>query len=262
MTDNGRNHLGTVIWKHHRIDPDAPMESSLRSYEILPPRNDSLHNKTRGSRTLIPLNTTIRAPRPTAQKPRILLLLPDWETGHLDLTPQSKRHLLEEHTIDQEHSNPEENRTSTWSHDGGEALGRLGNQIIGGHRLTNPANSIPPKRLRFTIIDHCMNLHTPCFTNMQTLPHRLCILGNPCSKTIDLQIPTQQGQTCMDAILLTLQIVGCQKERIHKESEGIQAFTPDRITKGGLRYPGPTRSNSTGLLNLPHQSTLANRMGD
>jgi len=95
---------------------------------------------------------------------------------------------------------------------------------------------------------------------MQTLPHRLCILGNPCAKTIDLQIPTQQGQTCMDAILLTLQIVGCQKERIHKESEGIQAFTPDRITKGGLRYPGPTQSKSTGLLNLPHHSTLADYM--
>ena len=61
----------------------------------------------------------------------------------------------------------------------------------------------------------------------------------------------------MDAILPTLQIVGCQKERIHEESEGIQAFTPDRINKRGLRYPGPTQSESTGLLNLPHHSTLA-----
>jgi len=64
----------------------------------------------------------------------------------------------------------------------------------------------------------------------------------------------------MDAILLTLQIVGCQEERIHKESEGIQAFTPDRITKEGLRYPGPTQSESTGLLNLSHHSTLADYM--
>jgi len=42
MAENGRNHLGTVIWKHHIIDPDAPMKSSLRSCELLPPRNDSL----------------------------------------------------------------------------------------------------------------------------------------------------------------------------------------------------------------------------
>jgi len=62
----------------------------------------------------------------------------------------------------------------------------------------------------------------------------------------------------MDAILPTLQIVGCQKERIHKESEGIQAFTPDCITKGKLRYPGSTQSEYTGLLNLPpiHPSRL------
>jgi len=210
---------------------------------------------------MIPLNTIIRALGSTAQKPRIHLLLPDWETGRLDLTPRSKRHLLEEHTIDQEHVNPEENRTSTWSHDGGEALGRLRNQMLGGHKLTTyPANPTPPARLRVTIIDHCTNLHTPWFTNTQTLPGRLRILGNPYSKTIDLQIPTQPGQTCMDAILLTLQIVGYQKERRHKESQGIQAFTLDRITKGGLHYPGPPQSESTGLLNLPHHSTLADYM--
>jgi len=151
-----------LLWNH----PYVATKSFLQGM--------TAYNKTRGSRTLIPLNTTIRAPGPTAQKPRILLLLPDWETGHLDLTPQSKRHLLEEHTIDQEHTNPEENRTSTWSHDGGEALGRLGNQIIGGHRLTNPANSIPPKRLRFTIIDHCTYtlLHKHADPTPQTLHPR------------------------------------------------------------------------------------------
>jgi len=237
-----------LLWNH----PYVAMKSFLQEM--------TAYNKTRGPLAMIPLNTIIRALGSTGQKPRIHLLLSDWETGHLNLTPQSKRHLLEEHTIDQEHTNPEENRASTWSHDGGEALGRLGNQIIGGHKLTNPANSTPPERLRVTIIDHCMNLHTPWFTNTQTLPHRLRILGNPCSKTIDLQIRTQQGQTCMDAILLTPQIVGCQKERIHKESEGAQAFTPDRIIKGGLRCPRPTQSESTGLLNLPHPSTLADYM--
>ena len=188
------------------------------------------YNETRGPRIMIPLSTTIRALGSTAQKPRIHLLLPDWETGHLDLNPRSKRHLLEEHTIDQEKRNTEENRSSTWNHDGGEALGRLGNQILGGHKFAMYlANPILPTRLSVTIIDHCMNLHTPWFTNTQTLPHRLRILGNPCSKSIDLQIPTQQGQTCIEAILLTLQIVGCQQEKIHKESERIQVFKTNLI---------------------------------
>ena len=104
-----------------------------------------------------------------------------------------------------------------------------------------------------------MNLHTPWSTNTQTLPSRLRILGNPYFKVIDLQIPSQQGQTCMDVILLPLEIVGCLEEK-HKESEGIQAFTPDSITKQGLRYHSPTQSESTGLLNFTHHSTLADYM--
>jgi len=237
-----------LLWNH----PYVAMESFLKG--------TTAYNKTRGARITIPLNTIIRAVGSIAQKPTIHLLLPNWETGHLDLTPRSRRHLQDENTIDNEYTNPEENRASTLSHDGGEALGRLGNQIIGCHKLTYPANPTPPERLRVTIIDHCMNQHTPWSTDTQTQPNRLRILENPHSKTIDLQIPTQQGQTCMDAILLTLQIAGCQKERIRKESEGIQAFAPDRITKGGLRHPGPTQSKSTGLLNYPHQSTLADYM--
>ena len=116
---------------------------------------------------------------------------------------------------------------------------------------------MPPQRLRVTIIDHCMNLHTPWYTNTQSLPGRLRILGNPYSKAIGLQIPTQPGQTCIDVLLLTLQIVGCQEDRIHRESEGIHAFTPDHMTKQGLRYSSPTRSESTGLFNLSYYSTLA-----
>jgi len=147
-----------LLWNH----PYVAMKSFLQEM--------TAYNKTRGPLAMIPLNTIIRALGSTGQKPRIHLLLPDWETGHLNLTPQSKRHLLEEHTIDQEHTNPEGNRASIWSHDGGEALGRLGNQIIGGLKLTNPANSTPPERLRVTIIDHCMNLHTPRFTNSRPYP--------------------------------------------------------------------------------------------
>jgi len=238
-----------LLWNH----PYVAMNSFLQGM--------TAYNETRGPRTMIPLNTTIRALGSTAQKPRIHLLLTDWETGHLDLTPRSKRHLLKERTSDQEQTNPEENRTSAWNHDGGKALGRFGNQILGGHKLaTYPANLTPSARLHVTIIDHRMNLHTPWFTNKQTLPHRLRILGNPCSKTIDLQIPTQLGQTCIEAILLALQIVGCQQEIIHKECEGIQVFTPNHNSKGGPRHPGSTWSEHTGLLHLHHHSTLADYM--
>jgi len=234
-----------LLWNHTYV----AMKSFLQGM--------TAYNETRGPRTMIPLNTTIRALGSIAQKPRIHLLLPDWETGHLDLNPRSKRHLLEERTIDKEQINAEENRTSAWNHYGGEALGRLGNQILGGHQLVMYlAGPIPPARLFVTIIDHCMNLHTSWFMNTQTLSHRLRILGNPCSKSIDLQIPMQQGQTCIEAILLTLQIVGCQQEKIHKESEGIQVFTTNHIPKRGPRHPGPTWSEHTGLLLLHHHSTL------
>jgi len=104
-----------LLWNH----PYVAMKSFVQGM--------TAYNETRGPRTMIPLNTTIRALGSTAQKLRIHLLLPDWETGHLDLTPQSKTHLLEEHKIDQEQTNPAENRTSAWNHDGGEALGRIGN---------------------------------------------------------------------------------------------------------------------------------------
>ena len=149
-----------LLWNH----PYIAMKSFLEGM--------TAYNETRGPRTMIPLNTTIRALGSTVQKPRIHLLLPDWETCHSDLNPRSKRHLLEEHTFDQEQMNAEENRTSAWNHDGGEALGRLGNQILGGHKLAiHLASPIPPARLHVTIIDHCMNLHTPWFMNTQTLPH-------------------------------------------------------------------------------------------
>ena len=46
MADTGRDHLGTVIWKHYRTEPNALLESSLRRYEILPSRNDSLQRDT------------------------------------------------------------------------------------------------------------------------------------------------------------------------------------------------------------------------
>jgi len=115
------------------------------------------YDMTRGAWIQIPLDSDIRALGSIAQKPNIHLLLPHWETGHLDLTPRSRRHLVEGISVDKKPTNPKENRVTTWSHDGGEVLGRLGNQIIGGHKLTSyPANLIPPQRLRVTIIDHCI----------------------------------------------------------------------------------------------------------
>jgi len=54
-----------LLWNH----PYVAMKSFLQGM--------TAYNKTRGSRTMIPLNTIIRALGSTAQKPRIHLLLPD-----------------------------------------------------------------------------------------------------------------------------------------------------------------------------------------
>ena len=143
-----------LLWNH----PYAAMKSFLHGL--------SAYNETRGLRTTIPLNTTTRALGLIAQKPKIHLLLPDWEAGHLNLNPRS-RHSLEELMFDQDQMKAEE-------------------------------------------------------------------------KSIDLQIPMQLGQTCLEAILLTLQIVGCQQGIMHKETEGNQVFTTNHIPKGGPRHLEPT----------------------
>jgi len=156
-----------LLWNH----PHAAMKSFLHGI--------SAFHETRGLRTTIPLNTTIRALGLIAQKPKIHLLLPDREAGHSDLDPR-RGHPREERTLDQDQMKVEENRISAWNHDGGEALGRLGNQILGGHKLAlQPASPIPPTMIHVTVIDHYMNLQTPWFRNTQIPPHRLCILGNP-----------------------------------------------------------------------------------
>jgi len=216
----------------------------------------SAFHESRDLRTTIPLKTTIRALGLIAQNPTIHLLLPDWEAGHSDLNPR-RGHSLEERTFGHVKMKAEEHRTSAWNHDGGEALGRLGNWILGGHKLViPPASPIPPTRVYVTVIDHYMNLHTPWFRNTQTLPHRLRILGNPRSKSIDLQIPMQPGQTCLEAIFLTLQIVGGQQGKMQYDSGGIRVFTTNHIPKVGPRHFEPTRSDHTGLLLLHPHSTF------
>jgi len=128
-----------LLWNH----PYAAMKSFLHGM--------SAFHETRGLWTTIPLNTTIRALGLLAQKPKIHLLLPDWEAGHSDLNPR-RGHSREERTFDQDQIKTEENRTSAWNHDGGEALGRLGNQILKGHKLVlQPASPIPPTRIHVTV---------------------------------------------------------------------------------------------------------------
>jgi len=92
--------------------------------------------------------------------------------------------------------------------------------------------------------------------NKQTLPHRLRILGNPCSKSIDLQIPMQQGQTCIEAILLTLQTVGCHLEKPIKIASKFRCSRRTILQRGGPSHLGPTWSEHTGFLPLQHHSTL------
>jgi len=198
ISGNVTQMIQMLLWNH----PFIEMESFLQGMTAC--------DTTRGAQINVPLGSDIRALGSIAHQPNVHLLIPDWETGHLDLTTRSRSHLEEGISVDKKPLNPEENKLTPWSHDGGEALGRLGNQIIGGHKLTSYPNTlISSKRLRVTIIDHCMKLHTPWSTDAQTLPGRYRILGNPYSKVIDLQIPTQHGQTCIDAIFLALQIVGC-----------------------------------------------------
>ena len=91
---------------------------------------------------------------------------------------------------------------------------------------------------------------------MQTTPHRLRILGNPSAKSIDTQIPTHRGQTCIEAIHLTLQIIGSQQGRMQFDNGEIQMFTSSQTPTGGRAHPAPTDSESTGLLLLQHYSIV------
>ena len=122
--------------------------------------------------------------------------------------------------------------------------------------MHNAISSIFTSRLHVTIIDHHMNQYTLWFTNKQTTPHRLRILGNPSSRSISIQIPTQRGQTCIEAIQLTLQIIGCQQGQTHFDSEEIQVFTSHQTPKGGLDHPVSTGSEHAGLLLLQHYSIV------
>ena len=115
--------------------------------------------------------------------------------------------------------------------------------------------SVATSKLHVTTIDHHMNQCTPWLANMQTTPLRLRILGNPSTRSIDTQIPTHRGQTCMEAIHLTLQIIGSEQGLIQFENDEIQVFTPNSPT-GGHAQLASTESESTGLLLLQHHSLI------
>jgi len=154
---------------------------------------------------------------------------------------------MTEHTAKQVLTESIKSITSAWNHDGGEALGNLSNKILGGYKLViRPASPSSLSRLWVKVIDHFMNRHTPWFRNTQVLPHRLRILGNPRTQAIDLQIPTQPGQTSLEVILLTLQIMGCERENPQYDSERIRVSC----------QPEPTRSEHKGLLPLQPHSTF------
>jgi len=229
------------LWKH----PYVAMKPYLRRMTV--------YNETGDTRKQNPLCTTIPALGSTIHK-KIHLLPSDWESSHSDLELMSQRHLLAANA-DLNPTRVEAN-TPNWNQDGGEALSRIGNRILGGHKLANMHGSAATSRLLVTIIDHHMNQCTPWLANIQSTPHRLRILGNPNVRSIDTQIPTHRGQTCSEAIHLTLQIIGSKQGPLQFENEEIQVFTSYQNPSRGRGHHAPTESESTGLLLLQHHSLI------
>jgi len=72
-----------LLWNHPYIEMESFLQGMI-AYET-----------TRGARINVPLGSEIRALGSIAHQPNVHLLIPHWETGHLDLTPRP-RSLLEE----------------------------------------------------------------------------------------------------------------------------------------------------------------------
>ena len=203
-------------------------------------------DETRGLHEAIPLTTTILALGHKVLGTRIHLLIPDWESGHSDLHPRHMNEHIAKQVLESK------SLPSAWLHDGGEALGNLGIKILGGHKLAPYTAS--PSRLRVKVIDHHTNSITPWFWNTQLFPHRLRILGDPRTQAIDLHIPTHPGQTSLEAILLTLRILGYGD---HPQlGETIRVFRTSRTLRTGPDQPVPTQSECNSLLSLQSHSML------
>jgi len=218
--------IGDLIRMHLWNHPYAAMTSYLQRILI--------YDETGDTRKRISLDTTVRALGSTIHK-QIHLLLPDWESGHSDLSPLSQR--------DSPMVNTDPNHiivdagTYHLLLDGGEALGRLGNRILRGYNMVKVHGSTTTSKLHVTIIDHHMNQRTPWLANTQTNPSRLRILGDSSSRSIDTQIPTHRAQTCEEAIHLMLQIIGSEQGLTPAESN------PGTSVKPTHREIRPTCTN-------------------
>jgi len=208
----------------------------------------SAFDETRHLHEAIPLTTTILTLGHKVLGTRLHLILPDWESGHQDLHPRHN------HRTEHKAKQILESKLlpSAWFHDGGEALGNLGIKILGGHKLAPYTAS--PSRLRVKVIDHHTNSNTPWFWKTQLFPRRLRILGDPRTQAIDLHIPTHPGQTSLEAILLTLRILGCGD---HPQfGETIRVFRTSRTLRTGPDQPEPIQNDYNGPLSLHSHSML------
>jgi len=216
---------------------------------------------TRDIQRPVPLDSDIRVLDASFHQFNVHFLLPQWKAGHSGRTPQSKKPQEEGSPPDERSISRQDTTSTSWTLDLGATLGRSGNQIIRVHKMTPyPTAFVPPQWLRVTMVDHCLNPHTPWAIGVQPLILKYRILGHPNSKAIDLQIPTHHRQTCMDAILLAVRNVGCQEERLPKLSAGTQVFTSNRAHMQGPCCPRAIHSNPKDHMKLPHHTSLADVM--
>ena len=122
----------------------------------------------------------------------------------------------------------------------------------GGHKLAPGTTS--PLRLRVKVIDHHTNNITPWLRNTQLFPHRLRILGDARTRAIDLHIPAYPGQTCLNAILLSLQIVGCDAHLQPGDTIGFAIISHTSRTEPDQSEPMQGEHNNTPNLQLNRPS--------
>jgi len=115
-------------------------------------------------------------------------------------------------------------------------------------------------RLRVKVIDHHTNNITPWLRNTQLFPHRLRILGDPRTRTIDLHIPTHPGQTCLDAILLSLRVLG--DEALLQLGDTIGFAVTNHTSRAEPDQPEPTQNdlNSPSSLHLHYTLERTDRL--
>jgi len=89
--------------------------------------------------------------------------------SHSHRIPQSKNFQEEVSPPDVRLLSREDIISEIWTLDAGATLGRSGNQVLGIHKIIpHPTVLAPPQWLQITIIDHCLNPHTPWAIGVQT----------------------------------------------------------------------------------------------